>query len=83
MKRHLKLFLLYFAQYAKVRLAYKADFFIAFFSSMTWTRFLPAEASLANPVDMLGSAVGTSYEQALGHLLRDLVDFVQHGKIDF
>jgi len=37
MKRHLKLFLLYFAQYAKVRLAYKADFFIAFFSSMTAT----------------------------------------------
>jgi acetyl coenzyme A synthetase (ADP forming)-like protein len=33
--------------------------------------FLPAEASLANPIDMLGSAVGTSYEQALGHLLRD------------
>jgi ABC-2 type transport system permease protein len=37
MKRHLRLFLLYFAQYAKVRLAYKADFFIAFFSSMTAT----------------------------------------------
>lgn len=37
MKRHLKLFLLYFAQYAKVRLAYKADFFIAFFSSMAAT----------------------------------------------
>jgi ABC-2 type transport system permease protein len=37
MKRHLRLFLLYFAQYAKVRLAYKADFFIAFFSSMAAT----------------------------------------------
>jgi ABC-2 type transport system permease protein len=37
MKRHLKLFALYFAQYSKVRLAYKADFFIAFFSSMAAT----------------------------------------------
>ena len=37
MKRHLKLFLLYFAQYTKVRLAYKADFVIAFFSSMAAT----------------------------------------------
>ncbi len=37
MKRHLKLLLLYFAQYAKVRLAYKGDFFIAFFSSMAAT----------------------------------------------
>lgn len=37
MKRHLKLLLYYFTQYAKVRLAYKADFFIAFFSSMTAT----------------------------------------------
>ena len=37
MKRHVRLFLLYFAQYAKVRLAYKADFLIAFFSSMTAT----------------------------------------------
>ena len=37
MKRHLRLFALYFAQYAKVRLAYKADFFIAVFSSMTAT----------------------------------------------
>ena len=37
MKRHFRLFLLYFAQYAKVRLAYKADFFIAFFSSMAAT----------------------------------------------
>jgi ABC-2 type transport system permease protein len=39
MKRHLKLFLLYFAQYAKVRMAYKADFIIAFFSSMAATVF--------------------------------------------
>ena len=37
MKRHIKLFLLYFAQYAKVRMAYKADFIIAFFSSMAAT----------------------------------------------
>jgi ABC-2 type transport system permease protein len=37
MRRHLRLFALYFAQYAKVRLAYKADFFIAFFSSMAAT----------------------------------------------
>ena len=37
MKRHLRLFTLYFAQYAKVRLAYKADFIIAFFSSMAAT----------------------------------------------
>ena len=37
MKRHLRLFALYFAQYAKVRLAYKADFIIAFFSSMAAT----------------------------------------------
>ena len=37
MKRHLRLFALYFAQYAKVRLAYKADFLIAFFSSMAAT----------------------------------------------
>ena len=37
MKRHFRLFALYFAQYAKVRLAYKADFFIAFFSSMAAT----------------------------------------------
>jgi ABC-2 type transport system permease protein len=36
-KRHLRLFVLYFAQYAKVRLAYKADFIIAFFSSMAAT----------------------------------------------
>jgi ABC-2 type transport system permease protein len=37
MKRHLRLFTLYFAQYTKVRLAYKADFIIAFFSSMAAT----------------------------------------------
>ena len=37
MKRHVRLFALYFAQYFKVRLAYKADFFIAFFSSMAAT----------------------------------------------
>jgi len=37
MKRHFRLFALYFAQYAKVRLAYKADFFIAFISSMVAT----------------------------------------------
>jgi ABC-2 type transport system permease protein len=36
-KRHLGLFGLYFAQYTKVRLAYKADFIIAFFSSMAAT----------------------------------------------
>src|SRR5690349_2668761 len=39
MKRHLRLFALYFAQYAKVRLEYKADFLIAFFSSMAATVF--------------------------------------------
>jgi acetyl coenzyme A synthetase (ADP forming)-like protein len=32
---------------------------------------LPAEASLANPVDMLGSATAASYEAALPHLLAD------------
>jgi acetyl coenzyme A synthetase (ADP forming)-like protein len=32
---------------------------------------LPAEASTANPVDMLGSAVGASYEQAIPLLLAD------------
>ena len=36
-KRHLRLLVQYFAQYAKVRLAYKADFIIAFFSSMAAT----------------------------------------------
>jgi acetyl coenzyme A synthetase (ADP forming)-like protein len=34
-------------------------------------RVLPAEASVSNPVDMLGSAVGSTYEQALPHLLND------------
>jgi ABC-2 type transport system permease protein len=37
MKRHSRLLVQYFAQYAKVRLAYKADFIIAFFSSMAAT----------------------------------------------
>src|SRR5512146_2298335 len=37
MKRHFRLFALYFAQYVKVRLEYKGDFFIAFFSSMAAT----------------------------------------------
>src|SRR5205823_1453928 len=32
---------------------------------------LPAEASLANPVDLLGSATGATYEQALPHVLHD------------
>jgi acetate---CoA ligase (ADP-forming) len=32
---------------------------------------LPAEASLANPVDMLGSAVAETYERAIPPLLRD------------
>jgi acetate---CoA ligase (ADP-forming) len=32
---------------------------------------LPDEASVSNPVDMLGSAVGATYEQALPALLRD------------
>jgi acetyl coenzyme A synthetase (ADP forming)-like protein len=32
---------------------------------------LPVEASVANPVDMLGSAVGVTYEQALPPLLED------------
>jgi acetate---CoA ligase (ADP-forming) len=34
-------------------------------------KVLPGEASVSNPVDMLGSAVGSTYEQALPHLLRD------------
>jgi acetyl coenzyme A synthetase (ADP forming)-like protein len=33
--------------------------------------FLPREASTANPVDLLGSAVGSSYEQAIPVLLAD------------
>jgi acetyl coenzyme A synthetase (ADP forming)-like protein len=32
---------------------------------------LPSEASVSNPVDMLGSAVGTTYESVLPTLLRD------------
>jgi acetyl coenzyme A synthetase (ADP forming)-like protein len=32
---------------------------------------LPREASVANPVDLLGSATGETYAQALPHLLRD------------
>jgi len=34
-------------------------------------RVLPAEASLANPVDLLGSATGATYAAALPHLVRD------------
>ena len=37
MKRHLRLLGQYFVQYCKVRLAYRADFFVAFFTSMTAT----------------------------------------------
>ncbi len=37
MKRHFSLFLRYFAQYAKVRMAYKGDFFIAIGTSFTAT----------------------------------------------
>jgi acetate---CoA ligase (ADP-forming) len=32
---------------------------------------LPVEASVANPIDLLGSATGETYAQALPHLLRD------------
>ena len=32
---------------------------------------LPSEASLANPVDLLGSATGKTYAEALPHVLRD------------
>ena len=32
---------------------------------------LPREASLANPVDMLGSAVGSTYEEVIPHVLAD------------
>jgi acetate---CoA ligase (ADP-forming) len=32
---------------------------------------LPREASLANPIDMLGSATGATYEAAIPHLLAD------------
>jgi acetyl coenzyme A synthetase (ADP forming)-like protein len=34
-------------------------------------KLLPAEASVGNPIDMLGSAVETTYEQVLPWLLRD------------
>jgi acetyl coenzyme A synthetase (ADP forming)-like protein len=34
-------------------------------------KVLPAEASVSNPVDMLGSAVGTTYERAVPILLAD------------
>src|SRR4051794_15620135 len=34
-------------------------------------RVLPAEASAANPVDLLGSATGKTYAAALPHVLRD------------
>jgi acetyl coenzyme A synthetase (ADP forming)-like protein len=34
-------------------------------------KVLPQEASVSNPVDMLGSAVGETYERALAPLLRD------------
>ncbi len=34
-------------------------------------KLLPAEASVGNPIDMLGSAVGATYEQVLPWLLRD------------
>ena len=34
-------------------------------------QLLPAEGSVANPVDLLGSASAASYEAALPHLLRD------------
>jgi acetate---CoA ligase (ADP-forming) len=32
---------------------------------------LPSEASVANPVDLLGSATGATYAEALPHVLRD------------
>ena len=32
---------------------------------------LPSEASLANPIDLLGSATGATYARALPHILRD------------
>jgi acetate---CoA ligase (ADP-forming) len=34
-------------------------------------KFLPRESSLANPVDMLGSATGETFEAVLPHLLAD------------
>jgi acetyl coenzyme A synthetase (ADP forming)-like protein len=33
--------------------------------------FLPSEASVANPVDLLGSATGETYARVIPHLLRD------------
>ncbi len=36
-----------------------------------WPRVLPAEASLGNPVDMLGSATAADYEAALPLVLAD------------
>ena len=36
-----------------------------------WPPLLPREASLANPIDMLGSAVGSTYEAVLPHVLAD------------
>jgi acetyl coenzyme A synthetase (ADP forming)-like protein len=35
------------------------------------TPLLPREASLANPIDMLGSATGATYESVIPHLLAD------------
>jgi acetyl coenzyme A synthetase (ADP forming)-like protein len=35
------------------------------------SELLPREASLANPVDMIGSATASSYEEVVPHLLRD------------
>ena len=32
---------------------------------------MPSEGSLANPIDMLGSAVGSTYEEAIPHVLAD------------
>jgi len=40
-------------------------------TELALARVLPREASLANPVDMLGSATATTYEQAIPHLLAD------------
>ncbi len=36
-------------------------------------KLLPREASLANPIDMLGSATGATYEAVIPHLLADPV----------
>ncbi len=32
---------------------------------------VPAEASLANPIDLLGSATARTYEAVIGHVLND------------